>query len=214
MGHVTLPARCKSTLVRSSNYRAQCSDPVAMPDGTTPWRNQIHHILCEHAITDISPEDDDASGTKFKFIRDCLCIIKWDINDSSNLIGLPLKSAYITPRATVPEDLPCHNVDHNTSTGYTYECKKWLHDNVWNSLVDRRKSHEVNAQNILDQLEACKTKFKGLITTRGARNGGTASSYKNRKTEANWYHPFSMAKKPTPRSPGGSPMPRILKMIQ
>ena len=141
-------------------------------------------------------------------------MITWDINDASNLIGLPMKSAYTRPGVNVPVDYCCHNVDHNTSNGYTNECKTWLHDNVWNTIVDKKKSHQVNADNILDALKKCTGVFKGILTKRGRRNDGTASSWKNRFTEAEWYHPFSMGSDPSPRSPGGRGMPKVLKMIQ
>lgn len=210
--HIVLPNPCNSKLERSSNYRNACTNPVAMPDGTTPYKNQIHHILCEHAILDRQPEG-DADGTKATFISECLCLIKWDINDPSNLIGLPMKRAYINSHGKTPQNYCAHNVDHNTSDGYTYECKKWLHDQIWNTLIDRRKKHEVNAKNILATLKDCTTTFDGYLTTRGSRNGGTQTSYENRKTQPKWYYPFSMGKKPTPRSPGGSNLPPILKAL-
>lgn len=210
--HIVLPDPCHSKLERSSNYRSVCVNPCAMPDGRTPYKNQIHHILCEHAILDRQPTG-DADGSKAKFIQECLCLIDWDINEEPNLIGLPLKSAYIRTGGKTPQNFCCHNVDHNTAKGYTYECKKWLHDNVWNTLVDKRKKHEVNAENILAALKRCSSTFKGVLTKRGKRNDGTQSSYENRFDEDEWYHPFSMAQEPTPRSPGGRNMPPILKMI-
>jgi len=210
--HATLPNPCKSTLERSSSYRSECSNPCAMPTGSSPYKNQIHHILCEHAILDINPAG-DADGSKLAFITDCLCMIDWDVNDASNLIGLPLKSAYIRTGGKTPQNYCCHNVDHNTADGYTNECKQWLHNNVWNTIVDRRKSHQVNADNIKAQLQSCTSTFKGILTKRGARKGGTQYCYENRFDESQWYFPFSMASRPSERSPGGRNMPRILKMI-
>lgn len=210
--HVTLPNPCKSKLERSSNYRKVSANPVNMPDGKTPYKNQIHHILCEHAILDRNPSG-DADGSKKSFIKECLCMIEWDINDESNLIGLPLKSAYTRPGVVKPVNYCCHNVDHNTSEGYTNECKKWLHDNVWNTVVDKKKPHQVNADNIVSALKTCTSTFKGILTKRGRRNDGTESSWKNRFTEPEWHHPFSMASEPSDRSPGGRGMPRVLKMI-
>lgn len=210
--HVTLPNPCNSKLERSSSYRNACSNPCAMPDGRTPYKNQIHHILCEHAILDRQPAG-DGDGSKAKFIQDCLCLIDWDINDASNLIGLPLKSAYTRSGGKTPQDYCCHNVDHNTSDGYTNECKQWLHDNVWNTVVDKKKSHQVNADNIKAALIKCTGVFKGILTKRGKRNDGTQSSWENRFTEDEWYFPFSMASEPSERSPGGRGMPRVLKML-
>jgi hypothetical protein len=210
--HESIPDPCKATLVRSSNYRSNCHNPCDMPTGKDPYKNQIHHILCEHAILDIKPAG-DTSGKKREFIFACLCMTSWDINDSSNLIGLPLKSAYIRTGGKNPQNFCCHNVDHNTADGYTNECKEWLHANVWDTLVDQRKKHEVNAETIEAALKKCTGIFKGILTKRGARNEGTQYSYENRETEPEWYFPFSMAANPTERSPGGRGMPRILKML-
>jgi hypothetical protein len=208
--HATLPNPCTGKIERSSNYRDNCTNPsAAFVDGTTPYKNQIHHILCEHAIVDREPAD----KTKKKFISDCLCMMDWDINDANNLIALPMKSAYTRPGVNKPVNFCCHNVDHNTADGYTYECRDWLHDNVWDTLVDKAKTHAVNVTNIVSALNTCITTFKGRLTRRGKRNDGTESSWKNRFTEPEWYHPFSMGANPSPRSPGGRGMPRVLKMI-
>jgi hypothetical protein len=81
-------------------------------------------------------------------------------------------------------------------------------------VVDKRKSHDVNTDNIVAELKNCTSTFKGILTKRGLRNGGTQYSYENRFTEPEWYAPFSMGANPTPRSPGGRNMPRILKMLR
>jgi hypothetical protein len=211
--HAPLPNPCKGKIERNSSYRKTCTNPVSMPDGTTPYKNQIHHILCEHAILDRKPSG-DADGSKKKLIKDCLCMIDYDINEEANLIGLPMKSAYTRPGVNLPSNHCCHNVDHNTSDGYTNECKTWLHDNLWNTIVDTKKSHKANADNILETLRKCTSTFKGILTKRGKRNDGTASSWKNRFVESEWYFPFSMGSDPSKRSPGGRGKPRVLKMIE
>jgi hypothetical protein len=212
--HSDLPNPCHAKLVRSSNYRDNCSNPCSMPTGKSPYKNQIHHILCEHAILDIQPLGDQ-DGKKARFIKDCLCTTKWDINVSDNLIGLPLKSVYIRSQGKTPQNFCCHNVDHNTADGYTNECKQWLHDNIWNTLVDQRKKHNVNAEAILDMLTQCIEHFTAELESRAIRPAGegTQYAYENRFTEAGWYEPFSMAFNPTPRSPGGRGMPKILAML-
>jgi hypothetical protein len=223
MTHVALPSTCNSVVVRKGDYRKTCKNPVSMPTGTDPYRNEIHHILCEHAITDINLHGDD-DGSKFKLIVACLCVIDWDINAEANLVGLPLKQAYRDLYASdaaveSPKDTPCHNVDHNTSDGYTSECKQWLHDNVWETVVDKSKTHEFNQEAIKSGLESCTSKFKSLLVKRGKRNGakGTKWSFAHRfdaDQKDTWYHPFSMGKDPSPRSPGGTnPLP-VLKLIR
>ena len=214
--HSAVPVPCKSKLTKSSSksYRAACANPCAMNDGKTPYNNQIHHILCEHAIAVIEPAD-DPSGEKLSLINDCLCMITWDINEAVNLIGLPMKSAYVNSGGRIPKSSCCHNVDHGSADGYTQECIDYLHAQIWDTIVDKKKSHQVNAKNILQALKDCTTEFTTRLTNRGLRDGSdTQVSYVNRLTRPKWYHPFSMAKKPTKRSPGGSRMPRILKMIR
>jgi hypothetical protein len=203
----------------AKKYRKTCKDPGDFPTGSIPWRNQIHHILCEHAILDIEP-DNDSSGEKREYIDACLCIADYDLNNVDNLRGLPLKSAYVKSQGTIPQNLPCHNVDHNTVDGYTNEVKEWLHNNIWNTLIDQRKKHETSAKVIVAQLNTCTTTFKGVLTKRGKRGvkpGGTLINWQNRfdpKNEDTWYEPFSMAKTPTKRSPGGRWMPAFFEMIR
>lgn len=218
--HSDAGSPCASKLVRSSNFRDSCSNPQAMPTGSDPWPNQIHHILCEHAILDINP-DSDKDGKKRTYIDECLCIADYDINEESNLIGLPLKPAYIDSDGEVPKNLPCHDVDHNGTPGnYTDECKQWLHDNIWNTLIDRRKAHATSADEIVAALRQCTGVFKGKLTKRGKRGpgvGGTRYSWKNRfKHPEDWMMPFSMSGDPNYRSPGApnpKPLFEILKKI-
>lgn len=207
---------CSSKLT-SSNYRKNCSNPQAMPTGSKPWKNQVHHILCEHAILDIDP-DGDSDGKKLAYIDECLCIADYNINDGYNLIGLPLKPAYIKSRGKTPENLPCHEVDHNGGPGfYTDECKEWLHSNVWNTLIDRRKFHTTGPEDIVKALKQCTGVFKGKLTKRGKRGpgpGGTQYSWENRFDYPNeWFRPFSMADDPHWRSPGGRHYPPIFTII-
>lgn len=210
--HAGIPNPCNSKLERSSTYRDKCTNPCKMATGKSPYKNQIHHILCEHAILDIQPAGDD-DGKKLQFIKDCLCMAVWDINDPSNLIGLPLKSAYTRPGVNKPQNHCCHNVDHNTSDGYTNEVKGYLHRVVWNELIDQKKPHSVNVDNIVQALKDCTSLYTDILTARGLRNKGTELSYANRFTQPKWYAPFSMSLNPTPRSPGGRGMPKILKML-
>lgn len=197
--HLALPATCKSVVVRKGNYRGAC-EGGRFTDKNTPWRNEVHHILCQHAITDF-----DVPADKLEYIRACLCLAEWDINASNNLLGLPLKKAYKNSDYTSPVNLTCHNVDHNTRDGYTKEVRTWLHDEVWDGLVVNQKEHAVEAESIVGLLDDCIDHFKRQLKKRGERNNGTLWSYQHRLDageERQWYHPFSMAKVPTHRSPG------------
>lgn len=212
--HLTLPSTCKSRVTRNSTFRNDCPpwNGRTFSTGKYPWKNQVHHILCQHSITDFDIKDRE----QFAYIKACLCLADWDINDASNLIGLPLKSVYIRSDGTLPTNLCCHNVDHNTAGGYTLEVKQWLHDNVWSTLRANRKAHEVEAKNIKRQLEKCTAHFKAVLARRSRRNKGTLVSWNNRFEEAHakkWYRPFSMAAQPTHRSPGGRGNLRIFQAI-
>ncbi|SRR6266516_301353 len=213
--HLSLPKKCKSVVVRKGNYRGNCPpyQGRSFSTGRTPWRNQVHHILCEHAITDF---DDAMEKEKLGYIKACLCIADWDINEGNNLVGLPLKTVYIRSDGETPTNLTCHNVDHNTADGYTFEVKRWLHDNIWDSLAVSQDKHKVDAKDIKGQLNDCIDHFKTELKNRGERNGGTRSSYKNRfepDQAKKWYKPFSMSRKPTERSPGGRRKLPIFKTI-
>ncbi|MEW5801040.1 MAG: AHH domain-containing protein [bacterium] len=192
--HFSKPPKCESVLWRTSTYRDNCKNGFC--EGS--W--EAHHITCSHAV-----EGRKIEKEKKKYVEDCLWITKWDLNDSSNLIGLPKNRQYRTTDGKKPLNMCSHQVDHNTSDGYTSECKKWLKENVWNTLCDKRKKHEVTAKAIKKQLEKCTSVFKKKLETRGMRKGGTLVCWQKRfqeEYEDIWYHPFSMAKKPRKRYPG------------
>lgn len=197
--HLSLPDTCNSVVVRKGNYRGRCPSYGGrkFTDGMTPWENEIHHILCEHAITDFSVPAD-----KFEYIGACLCVAKWDINKKSNLIGLPMKQAYIDAHGKAPTNLPCHDVDHNTKDGYTNEVKQWIHKKIWNTLVANQKTHKIEAKSIVKQLNGVIRHFKQELGDRGRRNGGTVASWQRRFDDDKWCHPFSMAMEPRGRAPG------------
>ena len=145
-------------------------------------------------------------------MEDCLWITKWDLNDPANLIGLPLYKQYKMSSGASPVNMCAHNIDHNTSDGYTKECKDWLKTNVWDTLNDKQKDHDVNADAIRKQLEDCTDEFKDKLEDRGTGNRlpggkgpGTLVSFQNRfdpNWRTKWYYPFSMALKPRRRNPG------------
>lgn len=205
--HLSLPKGLKCIISTAGRkYRKDCPPDKKtgrkFKTGEKPWKNQVHHILCDHAIKDFTGVDADT----FEYVRNCLMAAVWDINDSKNLVGLPLKETYFNSHGKSPQDLPCHDVDHNTTKGYTDEVKTWLHTNVWNKLRAKKKVHDVDVKKIVKQLDDCTVHFKRVLAGRGGRNKGTAISYEKRFEESQkskWYKPFSMAKEPNRRSPGG-----------
>lgn len=198
----------KSVLWRNSTYRQDTSD--GFRDATGAWES--HHICCNHAV-----EGREINENK-EYVEECLWITDWDLNNSGNLTGLPKNRQYRNSLGTNPVNLCSHQVDHNTSSGYTFECKQWLKINVWNKLNDKKKQHEVNAVDLKAQLEQCTSVFKAKLTARGARKGGTLLCWKNRFDPAwtdTWYHPFSMGMFPRPRRPGisSTDLTNIFKLI-
>ena len=222
--HAKIPANCEAKLVKSSSssYRNACTNPAGIKSGDSPYKNQVHHIVCENAILDIKPSG-DKSGEKTKYIMDCLCATKWDINDAVNLIALPMKSAYRKSYGKNPQNAVCHNVDHGGPNGYTEECKLWLHKRIWNSLIDKRKGHDWNTQQIKDQLKACKDHFTTQLQSRAMRPGpglrGTEYAYVHRVKRGdqaalkNWHYAFSMAQFPGDRLPPKDPSKFIGKLV-
>ncbi len=210
--HIAKAPERLSRLTKDSTYRRKKQEGFTNGD----W--QSHHVACEHAVAGRDMSD--------QFLEDCLWITDWDINAPDNLMGLPINSQYRKSNGTVPVNLPSHQVDHNTSDGYTNECKQWLKDNVWDTLVDKSKTHEVNAEDIQAQLEDCSSTFKTKLNKRGNRGGkgykGTLLCWQNRHEESMkdaWYKPFSMAKYPRRRHPGvkasiWSKMTDIFKQIK
>jgi hypothetical protein len=122
-------------------------------------------------------------------------------------VGLPLNRQYKASDGASPENLPSHQVDHNTRGGYTSEVDKYLTDNVWNSLAAKQAVHEVDVASMKKALEDGSDEFRRRIDDRGQRKGGTKICWQHRfdaAYESLWYHPFSMGKKPSRRYPGVS----------
>jgi hypothetical protein len=187
----------KSILWRNSSYRSNCSA------GFCSGKWQAHHIACNHAV-----EGREIDKEYVDYVEDCLWITDWDLNASPNMIGLPVNRQYRKSDGQEPRNYCSHQVDHNTAGGYTDECKKWLKKNLWDTLKDKRKKHEVTAKTIKATLEKCTSTFKAKLTSRGSRKGGTKKCWESRfkpSYENKWYFPFSMGKKPTKRHPGVNP---------
>lgn len=192
-----------SVLTRNSKYRSNTSRGYRGGGGKC-W--QAHHILCNHAVEGRRiPGDSDYVA----YVEDCLWITDWNLNNSDNMYGLPTNRQYRLADGRVPLNLPSHMVDHNTSNGYTYECRDWLKNNVWNTLDAKKESHDVDAENLKQLLEDGSDTFRGRILKRGSRKGGTRHCWERRfsshsEHEAKWYFPFSMGAKPNFRHPGAS----------
>ncbi len=197
--HFVKPAKRLSVLVRDSNYRDNTPHLSWMKAEDVQW--QAHHILCNHSVESrtFPPED-------VVFAEDCLWITDWNLNARHNMVGLPLNRQYRETDGKVPVNKPSHQVDHNTTDGYTDECTDWLKTNVWDKIKDKGKNHKANAENMKELLKGGSTHFRTLLGERGCRKEGTAHCWSHRfedppagvpkagyKQEKKWYFPFSMA---------------------
>ena len=184
--------RREVTLERKSNARKNCDT------GFRSGRWQTHHICCKHSIASRNTDD---------YIEDCLWITQWDINEAHNLIGLPTNKQYRESKGMIPENLPSHQVDHNTRYGYTKECTLWLQRNVWEALDRNQKNHEVTAERIRASLREASEHFREELESRGGRCRGTKYCWERRFPDhpeyvEHWYYAFSMAENPSKRHPG------------
>jgi hypothetical protein len=214
--HIKKTRKRESVLHKTSGYASNCGTGFQ-----TKGYCQIHHVVCVSCIADRKgayPDDME------DYLEACLWITKWDLNDGHNLVGLPLNKQYRRSDGKTPVDQPSHQVDHNTRDGYTSEVFKYLKENVWNSLTAKKKVHDVDAGKLRTQLRNASDVFRGRLEKRGKRGdlgsnpGGTGTCWKNRFERAYkdlWYHPFSMGKNPSRRSPGVSlkRLTRIFKKL-
>lgn len=196
--HIGKTKKRQSVLSRNSSYRSTCAGR-----GHTHGHWEAHHITCNHAI-----EGRQIGGTREhkSYVNACLWITPWNLNDAKNLIGLPKNKQFRKSDGKDPAGGYCsHQVDHNTKGGYTDECKKWLKDNVWDTVKAKKRGHDLVLKSLKSQLDNCTTTFKRKLSGRALRKGGTVTCWKNRHKasyEDKWYQPFSMGKHANKRSPG------------
>ncbi len=176
--------------------------------------SESHHALCVSSAiayqTDIS-----YTMTECETIDGAYRNTKWCINQTPNLINLPLKATY-TPRLNDGLNLPCHNWDHNCLGGYTSEVTKAL-KRVWNAIKgqkrDQSEKHATPAD-VQADLQSIADEYKDVLMLRGKRMGGTAKGFAiydvlpskygtdrskwphPMKPEDYWWLPFSMARTP------------------
>lgn len=183
----------KLTRASASTYRGNSTT------GFTAGSWQAHHILCEHAIGSRTFEDPD-------FGEACLWVTKWDLNDSHNMLGMPVRTDFRNGRVA-PLNICSHSNDHNTTGGYTTECKDFIQSNVWDKVQKGKKGHTTDPKDLSAALRATSDYFRGELTRRAHRSGGTTLAWVNRHEDDwadTWYRPFSMAIEGAivPRQPG------------
>ncbi len=207
--HIQKTRKRESVLESSDGYRGNCASGFT---GVGVW--EAHHILCKSSISKRRADYPKTPRDLADYLEACLWITRWDIDASRNLIGLPRKGQYHNTDGEEPENLPCHDVDHSGRDGYTNEVSSYLAENVWCSLNSKKKDHDVDAATLQDLLEKTSDGFRKHLLARGNRPPKTKLGWKNRYEKSyasTWYRPFSMAKNPSPRSPGVSH--QLLKTI-
>ena len=203
----------KSVLMRRSYYRdntkggftdsrtVKGSRKGVIVDKTC-W--EAHHIICEHAIGDREFKNDPAHED---YVEACLWVTDWDLNNKKNMIGLPLRKAF--KAGFVNQKVCCHQNDHNTTRGYTEECKDFMQTEIWDKLKKGQKFHTTDPKDIADLLIGASRHFDKQLKKRAKRNDGTVESWTKRHDTSwpkhkTWYLPLSMAKTGAvvKRSPG------------
>jgi hypothetical protein len=198
--HIKLTRKRESVTESVQGYRGNCASGFT---GAGVW--EAHHILCLSSMGRRRHDYPKEPAELADYLEACLWVTPWDINDSRNLVGLPMKKQYHDTDGEEPEDLPCHNVDHGGRDGYTDEVSSYLKENVWRSLTAKKEVHDVDVAKLQDLLEKTSEGFRKLLAIRGKRPPRTKLGWKNRYEkgyEHIWYHPFSMSKNPGPRSSG------------
>jgi hypothetical protein len=152
--------------------------------------SQIHHILPISSVADSHIYDTLKDYTNFMIIRKCLMVTDWNIHDSHNTIGLPVKMAFVARPARKWGGLPCHTVDHDA---YYKKLIEELKENVWIPALRKAKECELNYQDFRGQLRANSSTRRSWLINRGSvEEKGTKYCWRNRHKIEKWYVPFSM----------------------
>ena len=176
---------------------------------------QVHHIVCISSVSDKTILKMLQDKDKGKYIGKCLKITKWDINDGDNVVGLPLKQAFVRRSGELWNRWPCHTVDHTCNDGYLHRVNVDLKEKVWDPAIEVGEECELNGEDLAEQLKKRSRVWLGFLIKRGRANGGTKYCWENRieiysgelvpPDGLPWYYPFSMhpgtpsKRKPPPR---------------
>jgi hypothetical protein len=216
MGHTR--SSKKTLIVRHKQGRKHITNCKAKQKGyyrESKKFTQIHHIVCLAAMTDARIAKYVTDKGKMEFIRECLKLTKWNINDAgdvnahSNVVGLPLKLAFVKKPGAEWDGWPCHQVEHNPL--YTKAVCDQMYKEVWFEVLKLRKKCQdcqkeclINAKALEDELSDQSESWYEFLDDRGKEEGGTAVCWRDRwkpEKKAVWYKPFSMALDPKPRKP-------------
>jgi len=164
---------------------------------------EAHHVLPVASVT-----GEVVANTKIK--KKVIENTKWCVNESSNMIALPLfemtflhyliKGAGASPPPFA--SLPMHNYDH---AAFQKEVGDQLKE-VGADAADNTADHEEATAELLSALNALRDKYKPELASRGTRGKGTHGEFlyamdaeDDDPAAETWYIPFSMAAKPSPK---------------
>jgi NADH:ubiquinone oxidoreductase subunit len=221
MGHKRSSKKSEIVVNRQGDKHKQqcdkgyCKSGIGAAKEISGSFTQIHHVICISSMSKATIKDKVSDAGKMEFIRECLKLTKWNINDSPNTVGLPKKQAFVHQSAPGGWDgWPCHQVEHPP---YTDKVSSQLNTNVWQQVLKNRKKCaqcktecNINAASVKTQLEGESKHWLKFLGDRGSGRDqnptspqGTAFCWTNRLSIPNtWYIPFSMNPNgATPRKP-------------
>jgi hypothetical protein len=214
---------CKIVFFEQSSHRAASeANGKGFFQGAPGKIWQSHHLLCISSCAKRSSTD----ATKTQLMEKSLFITVWNINEDPNMLGMPQKKKYMQAYGAIdrqalsktkedaafagvtPQNIPAHNVDHNTKDGYTDEVTKYLKKTIWDKFPNNGGDHTMDADWLADQLKAASREFQRRLLERGGpkRKGGTVAAWRDRFNDKDWAQPFSMALVPNQRKAGTSPL--------
>lgn len=183
-------------------------------NGTESWGKypQAHRVLlaverspeAHHVLPVASVTGEVVANKKIK--KEVIENTKWCVNESTNMIALPLFEMtflhYLIHEQTTPPpfaSLPMHNYDHGAfQTEVATKLKKIGQDAQQNT-----KAHEQVTKELLGALNGLRDHYKPELASRGTRGKTTHGEfiYAMNASESDaaakkWYIPFSMALKP------------------
>jgi hypothetical protein len=219
--HFTGQGKCKIHTSRSHNecgnsegksgcdHQGNCEKKAVAwkQDKTWIWDNEweSHHVLCISCVNKYQVLKAYSSDHRTN-IDAIYRKTPWCINQSPNLIALPMRffyEHYVDGRSM---NLPCHDWDHNITGGYTDEVTKRIHNDIWQKIkqtIDEKEQCAAAEEVVLKELKGLSKEFKDKLTARGERpvgaKKGTLAAWSECETKADtdradkWWFSFSMA---------------------
>ncbi len=174
----------------SKNHKTNCAEGYR-PGGKTPDKDycQIHHVLPISSVQDASIKEWVPDEQEFRIARKSFGLTSWDVDQTDNVIGLPLKRAFVSKLAPQKDlwNLPCHIYGHPQ---YTQFVKASLVVLVWDKIVMMAEEcPPASNEAIQGEVEATSKYSFDWLKSRGA---GTKICWKKRRYMKGWYIPFSM----------------------